>query len=979
MIRSLAKPQYIFIVLAVLLALPGVGIAQGFNTTNNRNHPELDWQVAETEHFKIMYPAHLAGIEIEAATIAEASYKALAENLDTEFDEKIRMYLSDEDEILNGFATRLNYTMIWVHVNDVSRQWSGQTKWLRTVIPHELAHLFHGKAVRGNRSLLIDYLYGDPMPSFWTEGIAQYETELWDAYRGEQWLRTATLDDRLSYNDGRSLWNGRLRYAVGNSQVRYLASQYGDSTLPQILHHRDTTLLGLVQTHDFYSAFDEVVDKSYESFYDEWRRHINIYYNTLAGQMENTDSLATDPFAAPGQYIYDIQFSPDTTKLAVLSLTSLSRPVRRLYVIDKLKKTTDILADGAIQPPIAWHPDGSSIAFARRTRTKNGSIINDLFTVDTKRKKVKRLTLGKRAISPSYSPDGNKLAFIASSNGTANIYLLDLQADTEQAMTSFDGDIQLSYLKWEPNGNRIAFSIFDTDGKREIRILDLDTGRIKKLSGTAREDQYPVWSPDGTSIAFTSLRDQVPNIFVHDLTSDSTHRVTRIVTGATVHQWIPPDSLNPEGSFLITAGASKQRDRTYRIPASRRVVQPEITVPEPYKTWTSHRPPARIPRQLAPNQQLVESRYSYKPGRNLVHMSSVTLPYYNNKDDWGLVGFTSWFEPLGKHNLGVVASIAIPDIPGNSFGLITYVNNQLRPTLTFNAYKLLPTAVAYGNEYAVEERDGGDVSISWPVDGWVRPYTSTRINLQALFYSTSLFNDEDYDPIPAGLAPPQNGEEFGLQLDFTRKTLRPYRNNIIHPLDGTGIQLKIRTGVNILGADTEYIQGTLRAYKVLRMPGLHRLFLYGKADILSGTSFNQDRPGFARFDDLQVTAPVFGVLAFSETERVRGFREFAYGDRVLFGSAEYRMPFLPSLQTEILGLVSLGSTTFSLFADAGGVWDNNDVIARRVGLGAEIKNALTIGGLLQIMHAVGIGQPAPKFGTPDNYDLYYRVRTTLPF
>ena len=979
MIRSLAKPQYIFIVLAVLLALPRVGIGQGFNTTNNRNHPELDWQVAETEHFKIMYPAHLAGIEIEAATIAEASYKALSENLDTQIDKKIRIYLSDEDEILNGFATRLNYTMIWVHVNDVSRQWSGHTKWLRTVIPHELAHLFHGKAVRGNRSLLIDYLYGDPMPSFWTEGIAQYETELWDAYRGEQWLRTATLDDRLSYNDGRSLWNGRLLYAVGNSQVRYLASQYGDSTLPQILQHRDTTLLGLVQTHDFYSAFDEVVEKPYESFYDEWRRHINIYYNTLAGQMENTDSLETDPFAAPGQYLYDLQFNPDTTRLAVLSLTSLSRPVRRLYVIDKIKKTTTILADGAIQPPFAWHPDGSSIAFARRTRTKTGSIINDLFTVDTKRKKVKRLTHGRRAVSPSYAPDGKKLAFIASANGTGNIYMLDLQTGKEEALTNFQGDVQLSYLKWEPNGNRIAFSIFDSDGVRDIRVLDLATGDIKKISKTAREDQYPVWSPDGTSIAYTSLRDQVPNVFVHDLVTDSTHRITRIVTGATVHQWVSPDSLHPGGSLLITAGASKQRDRAFRIPASRRVVQPKITVPETYKSWTSHRPPAQIPRHLAPNEQLVTNRYSYKPAQNLVHASSVALPYYNNEEDWGLFGFTSWFEPLGKHNLGFLAGIAIPDVANNSFGLLTYVNNQLRPTLTLNAYKIMPAAVAYGNEYAIEEKDGGDIAISWPVDSWARPYTSTRINLQGLYYATSLFNDNDYDPLPAGLAPPQNGEEFGLQLTFTRKTLRPYRNNIIHPLDGAGLQLRIKAGLNLLGGDTEYIQGSLRTYKVLRMPGLHRLYVYGKAEILSGTAFNQDRPGFARFDDIQVTAPILGVIAFSDTDRVRGFRQFAYGNRLLFGSAEYRMPFLPSLQTELLGLISLGSTTLSLFADAGGVWDNSDVIARRLGLGAEIKNTLTIGGMLQIMHAVGIAQPAPEIGTPDNYDLYYRVRTTLPF
>ena len=312
----------------VLLITPLSAFAQGFNTFNNRNHPELDWQVAETEHFKIMYPAHLAGIENEAAPIAEDSYAALSKNLDITFDEKIRIYLSDEDEILNGFAVRVGYyTNIWVHVNDVARQWTGSTKWLRTVIPHELAHIFHAKAVRGNRSILLDYLVGNPMPIFWTEGIAQYQTELWDTYRGEQWLRTATLDDRLSYSDGRSIWNGRLVYAVGNSQLRYLASQYGDSTLTNILKHKSSNLFGFLKTHDFYEAFEETTGRSYRDFYDEWRRHVNIYYNTLAGQMENADSLHTDPLSLPGQYVYDVKYSADTSQVAVVSLTSLRRPV----------------------------------------------------------------------------------------------------------------------------------------------------------------------------------------------------------------------------------------------------------------------------------------------------------------------------------------------------------------------------------------------------------------------------------------------------------------------------------------------------------------------------------------------------------------------------------------------------------------------------------------------------------------------------
>ena len=131
------------LVLAVLLTAVEVK-AQGFNVMSGRNHPELVWQVAETEHFRIMYPDRIAGIEDHAAAVAEATYDALARNFEVTFDRKIDIYLSDEDEITNGFAVPIGtgYTNIWVHVPEFARMMTGPEKWLRSVIAHELAHIF---------------------------------------------------------------------------------------------------------------------------------------------------------------------------------------------------------------------------------------------------------------------------------------------------------------------------------------------------------------------------------------------------------------------------------------------------------------------------------------------------------------------------------------------------------------------------------------------------------------------------------------------------------------------------------------------------------------------------------------------------------------------------------------------------------------------------------------------------------------------
>ncbi|MDX1429322.1 MAG: hypothetical protein R3282_03495, partial [Rhodothermales bacterium] len=146
---------------------------QGFSTVSGRNHPELKWQEARTEHFHIIYPEHLRGVEVETAAVAEATYAALSANLGVTFDRPVRVYLSDEDEIDNGFAVRVGngWTNIWINANGAAENWTGREKWLRKVVSHEIAHLFHYRATRSSLGLL-DMLFSNPLPRFWTEGLA---------------------------------------------------------------------------------------------------------------------------------------------------------------------------------------------------------------------------------------------------------------------------------------------------------------------------------------------------------------------------------------------------------------------------------------------------------------------------------------------------------------------------------------------------------------------------------------------------------------------------------------------------------------------------------------------------------------------------------------------------------------------------------------------------------------------------------------
>lgn len=1028
-------PRLLLALLAALVASAPAAAQIGFSAFNGRNHPELDWQVAETEHFEIVYPERLAGIEAEAAAIAEASLATLVRNLGptdstaVTFDAPIRLYLSDEDEIANGIAYNVGpsgFTTIWVHVNDYAEVWTGDVKWLRKVIAHELAHIVHYRAVASELGLL-SVFFGDPFPSFWTEGLAQYETERWDAQRGDRWLRTATFEDRLSYTDG-SPDNGRLRYAVGNSQVRYLAETYGDSTIAQILAHRTPVLLGLARVNDFQTSFEAVVGKPYAEFYEEWRKHVNVYYNTQAGQMERLDSLGVKPFGLPGQIVYDVAFSPDTSRIAAVVLTSTTRPVRRLFVMNNVaadstrQRDVRVLAEGPVQGPIAWSPDGTRLAYTRARRGRYGSLVDDLYLVEIETERARRLTTDRRASSPTFAPDGRRLAFVGVDGETANLFELDLETGQERPLTSFTGNVQITTARWSRSGERIAFALFDIDGRRDLAVLDVEAGAVERLAtgeGVApfeRDDRLPVWNAAGDSLAFTSLRDRAPNVFTVGVEPQDAlpmlapaelpapgaeSRVTFLYDGATVHDWLPPDSLHPAGRLVLVASETKRRDRVFVVDAARplTVAPDSVRVPPAYATWTAHRPPEEVPYQIDPDPGLIRSRRAYNSWRNITHAITLPLPYgdpgedgdlFTGDDDWGVFANSLWLEPLGKHQLALLAGISVTRPVDKSFLLLSYQNRQFTPTLTLDLYRFPSPSSFYGTSLLVEDLIGGDLSAEWALDLLDRPFTTTLAGTRLRYaYAEPLALDrfDDLETTGDGLLRPEAGTRFDLQVGAAYKFQRPYRWNVITPLDGTGLRARVTAGAPILGSDNLFVRPDVLGYWVGPEVGVGRVFLKGRATAVVGEQLAQDYVGLARYDDVDVQLPYLGALTLDDAERVRGYRSYAVGTRALFGSLEYRLPILVDLQTSVLGLARLGPVAPALFADGGLVWTGADLDdgVRRLGVGAEVKNVFSVAGF-EVLHALGVAVPAGRLDEVwdgsilwDDVDLYYRVQAAIPF
>lgn len=976
--------RYLLILIGVLY-ISGEISAQGFNVFNNRNHPELNWQVIETEHFKIIYPDRIKGIEVLAGTIAEETYDALSENLGVAFTDKVRLYLSDEDEIENGFANPIGggYSMMWVNVNGFRAGRNGSVKWLRHVMSHELGHIFHYKAVESAIGML-QYIIATPISRHWAEGLAQYETEEWNSQRGDRWLRKAIFDSRPGFRDGSSIENGALMYAVGNSQLRYFTETYGDTTLAKMLSWRGKKL-GLFEYHDFDKAFNETIDGGYDTFYEEWRKHMNVYYHTLAASMERTDSLGSEPFQVPGQFYLDMVVSPDDSLIAVQSIPSIGRPVRSLYIVknDSTRESRKI-AEGTINYDLSWSRDGKHLFYSRRSRGENSSLYNDVYRLNIETGKEERMTHSRKAAFPSPGRSDYEIAYIVNEDGTGNLFTRNLETGEESRITKYTEDVQLSWPVWMPDQQRWLFYKFDEERNRQFILLNPETGEESVLLDNGEGDnQRPIFNPGATQFAYSSLQDEVPNIFIYDFESDSSQRVTNLFTGGEVYGWISETDSVDYQRLLANASETKRRDHLYWVDVNRTPKSQSVDVPEAYSSWRLKAPPSEIPFEIEEDPSEVLAQYEYQPLKNITHIVSFALPYYAETDNWGLWGMTNWMEPIGKHLITAFGSVSFPSPKENTYGAINYQNNQLTPSLTFSAYSFPANSRFYGDKFLVEELTGGEVSAVWPLDVFDKSYQSSTFGIRFRHVNADPDNTYDFSGGPR-IPEPLEGRQTDLQIEWILRKQKPWRLNTIHPLDGYGIKASLLGAEKVLGSDVSYLEADLNTYAVLPSIGAHRFYLHARYQQQWGTPLPQNNVNLTRYDNITITLPdqVF-IQFFDDSERVRGYRQYVAGKSVLFGSAEYRMPFIPSLQTEILGLIQLGSTSLTLFTDAAIVGnalqaDGSTDTVERWGAGAEIKNELRIFGL-EFAHSIGAAQPVENLFEDDFVDLYYRVKAVVPF
>ncbi|MFT0534315.1 Tol-Pal system beta propeller repeat protein TolB [Castellaniella hirudinis] len=126
-------------------------------------------------------------------------------------------------------------------------------------------------------------------------------------------------------------------------------------------------------------------------------------------------------------------------------------------------------------------------------------------------------------ISPAWSPDGSKLAYVSFESGKSVIYVQTLATAQRQPVSNYKGNN--SAPAWSPNGQQLAI-VLSMDGISQIYTISADGANLRRIMRSPLIDTEPYYTPDGQSLVFTSDRGGSPQIYEVPVAGGEARRLT---------------------------------------------------------------------------------------------------------------------------------------------------------------------------------------------------------------------------------------------------------------------------------------------------------------------------------------------------------------------------------------------------------------------------------------------------------------------
>ena len=207
----------------------------------------------------------------------------------------------------------------------------------------------------------------------------------------------------------------------------------------------------------------------------------------------------------------------------------------------------------------AWSPDGRKLAYVSFERSNSAIYIQDVSTGS------RELISAQKGINggPAFSPDGSKLAMNLSYAGSPDIYIMDLATRKTTRLTShFAIDVEAA---WMPDGRSLVFTS-DRSGKPQLYEVPLSGGDASRLTFQGQYNARATICCDGKKIAMAQGTGNVYRITVFDC-------LTGTYSDISPGNVDESPSFAPNGSMLIYAATEGSRGVLYAVSTDGRVRQ----------------------------------------------------------------------------------------------------------------------------------------------------------------------------------------------------------------------------------------------------------------------------------------------------------------------------------------------------------------------------------------------------------------------